>query len=294
MTAPLPIQSLYRKVRESEDPSALEELEERLTLWFETLCIAYYGDNEVSTKDQVFNTVTTEFSENFKGKTADLIPFAYDIVKTHIHKNDLPPSNELPEDKISIALLKSAFDELTTEEQEILEKFYSPTYQGQRPQSTEECFEALKAREALKAMLAKDKSTDFQIIHDAKDIIPILFYEGLSFASTSELERFEKWLINTPNCCIDICDFDRFAKILRGNEIFKVEETQQKIQIPSDIDVDKPDLGTDIELDKTQSPIINTPPQQESDLGKFILLGVLAAFLLIAIYIISTSIFGGT
>ena len=46
MTAPLPIQSLYRKVRES-DTSALEELEERLTLWFETLCIAYYGDNEV-------------------------------------------------------------------------------------------------------------------------------------------------------------------------------------------------------------------------------------------------------
>ena len=91
-----------------------------------------------------------------------------------------------------------------------------------------------------------------------------------------ELERFEKWLINTPNCCIDICDFDRFAKILRGNEIFKVEETQQKIQIPSDIDIDQPDLGTDIELDKTQSPIINTPPQQESDFGKSFL-GVLAA-----------------
>ena len=109
------------------------------------------------------------------------------------------------------------------------------------------------------------------------------------FCFNLRIERFEKWLINTPNCCIDICDFDRFAKILRGNEIFKVEETQQKIQIPSDIDIDQPDLGTDIELDKTQSPIINTPPQQEVIL-EIHPVGCFAAIFIIAVFVITKTL----
>ena len=296
MTQELSIQNLLRKVRkEDSDPNVKEELEYRLMLWFETLCIFYYGENNVSKKEQIFDIFSREFTEKFttNGKTANLIPFAYDIVKTHIHEKDpLSQTHDLPEDKISIALLKSAFEELTTEEQRILEKFYSPTYKDARPQSSVECIDALKARESLKAMLSKDKNTNFEIILNSKDAIPILFYEGQSFKNSLELERFEKWLINAPDCCTDICDFDRFAKILCSNEIFMVEETQQKIQIPTNIDIEQPELGTDIDIEKTLKPMLPPPPEQESDLGKLILIGVLSAGFLFALWIISSSVFG--
>ena len=49
MTQDLSIQNLLRKVRrEDADPNVKEELEYRLMLWFETLCIFYYGENNVS------------------------------------------------------------------------------------------------------------------------------------------------------------------------------------------------------------------------------------------------------
>ena len=160
-------------------------------------------------------------------------------------------------------MLKSAFEELTTEEQSILEQFYSPAFTDDRPQSSVECLNALKARESLKAMLSKDKNTNFEIILDNKDNIPVLFYESQSFTNLNELERFEKWLINAPDCCTDICDFDRFAKILCSNEIFCCRRDTTKNTNPSNIDIEQPDLGTDIDIDKTLSPIMTSPPEQE-------------------------------
>jgi hypothetical protein len=291
------VQQLYRKWREQND-DAVDDLAHRFDLWFEALSRFYYGRDFGISK----NNACVKFSEEFStvAKSTDLIPFAYTKVTSHIHPTGFPlhrpkVNRELndklgviPEDQYHVTLIKKVFDQLPSNDQEILRIIYqqeqdlSSTLIDSEDlddnQKVDFAYQGLLARENLKKLLEQNEEINFSTHFDGRDISPLPLYEGSKLTSEEEVERFERWLLTSTSLCQDLIEFTPYAHALRDLGI-----PNETVEIITDEPIAK-EQTEDITKEITMEN-----PEKEVDYGKMLLVGFLVLIGIIAVVILFAS-----
>jgi hypothetical protein len=284
------VQSLFRKWRKG-DSEAGDAMAYRFEQWFRALSINHLGGSHKKS----YEDSCKKFSQGIEkvDRPTELIGFAYKIISTGIggsnNSDGEEYTNAMLQSRSPRELIQAVWGDLSPDDKGLLMAGYAnkeplkgftdiTAGQGGVP------YALLKARHRLKKQLHEKSSVPFSMMATDWDLCPLPLYEGRQLGNTDEIERFERWLLTSPQICQDIIEFSPFVHSLRNGDFASEEAAASEEESPPDEEV------TVVENTSPTGPI---PHEEESSLFKWILLGVILAFLLSGIYVIAKHLLAG-
>jgi len=290
----LPIEQLYKDYKDRGDKIVIDALSSRLDLWYRALSICKLGG---AAYNPPYETACTELSNSINSykrlKSRQFVGVAHKILQTQVDKTPKPEhvdyTNTMLKNKQPFELLESIWPNLSDNDQKLLLATYSNIEsldnlkkQGHFPEGI--AFAVLKARNAIKRLLQQREQITFTFTDELKnrDLAPLPLYEAKTLRSDAEERAFEYWLADAPHICDDLIEFAPFAHSMRHGSLEKLNKLQ-KTKI-------KPATTTNEDVqNKEELTREFASPEEENNIIKLIIIGVILAVVAFAVYILVSS-----
>ena len=290
----LPIEQLYKDYKDRGDKIVIDALSSRLDLWYRALSICKLGGAAYNTP---YETACTELSNSINSykrlKSRQFVGVAHKILQTQIDKTPQPEhveyTNTMLKNKQPFELLESVWPNLNDGDQKLLLATYTNLEsldnlkkQGHFPDGI--AFAVLKARNAIKRLLQQREQITFTFTDELsnRDLAPLPLYEAKALRGDAEERAFEYWLADAPHICDDLIEFAPFAHSMRHGSLEKLNKLQ-KTKVKPTPAVTQPE-GESEGLTRDFSP-----PDEDNNIIKLIIIGVALAVVAFAIFILLNS-----